>query len=53
MTLKDPDGNWIAAYYGIMSIGTNTTLVPEAPTSFADLNDPQYAGSGRAQRRPA
>ena len=42
--LKDPDGNWIAAYYGIMSIGTNTTLVSEAPTSFADLNDPQYAG---------
>ncbi len=42
--LKDPDGNWVAAYYGIMSIGTNTTLVADAPTSFADLNDPQYAG---------
>ena len=25
-TLKDPDGNWVAAYYGIMSIGTNTTI---------------------------
>ena len=43
-TLKDPDGNWIAAYYGIMSIGTNTTLVADVPTSFADLNDPQYEG---------
>ena len=43
-TLKDPDGNWIAAYYGIMSIGTNTTIVSDVPTSFADLNDEQYAG---------
>lgn len=42
--LKDPDGNWIAAYYGIMSLGVNTTLVPDVPTSFADLNDEQYAG---------
>ena len=42
--LKDPDGNWVGAYYGIMSIGVNTTLVENVPTSFADLNDPQYAG---------
>jgi putative spermidine/putrescine transport system substrate-binding protein len=42
--LKDPDGNWVAAYYGIMSLGTNTTLVADPPTSFADLNDEQYAG---------
>ena len=36
-TLKDPDGNWVAAYYGIMSIGTNTTIVSDSrrrsPTS--------------------
>jgi putative spermidine/putrescine transport system substrate-binding protein len=43
-TLRDPDGNWVAAYYGIMAIGTNTTLVDEAPQTFADLADPQYAG---------
>ncbi len=43
-TLRDPDGNWVAAYYGIMAIGSNTTLVEEAPQTFADLTDPQYEG---------
>lgn len=43
-TLKDPNGNWVAAYYGIMAIGTNTKVVTEAPTSFADLKDPKYKG---------
>ena len=42
--LKDPDGHWVASYYGVMAIATNTTLVPDAPTSFADLEDPRYAG---------
>lgn len=42
--LKDPDGNWIGSYYGIMSIGSNTTLVPNAPTSWADLKKPEYKG---------
>ncbi len=42
--LKDADNNWSAAYYGIMAIVTNTTIVPEAPTSFADLTDPKYKG---------
>jgi len=42
--LKDPDGNWVAAYYGIMAIGTNTTVVANAPTSFADLAKPEYKG---------
>ena len=43
-TLKDPDGKWVAAYYGLMAIGANTTVVTEAPTSFADLKDPMYKG---------
>jgi putative spermidine/putrescine transport system substrate-binding protein len=43
-TLKDPNGNWVAAYYGIMAIGANTKVVPEAPKSFADLKDPKYKG---------
>lgn len=43
-TLKDPNGNWVAAYYGIMAIGTNTKVVSAAPTSFADLKDPKYKG---------
>lgn len=42
--LKDADGNWIGSYYGILSIGTNTTLVKNAPTSFADLLKPEYKG---------
>jgi putative spermidine/putrescine transport system substrate-binding protein len=42
--LKDPDGNWVAAYYGVIAIGTNTALVKKAPTTFADLKDPQYKG---------
>jgi putative spermidine/putrescine transport system substrate-binding protein len=43
-TLKDPAGNWVAAYYGLMAIGANTTVVTEVPTSFAALKDPMYKG---------
>lgn len=42
--LKDPAGNWVGAYYGIMAFGTNTTIVKTAPKTFADLKDPQYKG---------
>lgn len=42
--LKDPAGHWVAAYYGVMSIATNTTLVPDAPTTWADLKKPEYKG---------
>jgi len=43
--LKDPAGNWTAAYYGIMAIATNTTIVTQgAPKTFADLKDPKYKG---------
>jgi putative spermidine/putrescine transport system substrate-binding protein len=42
--LKDPDGNWIGSYYGIMSIGSNTTLVPNAPKTWADPKKPEYKG---------
>lgn len=42
--LKDADGKWVAAYYGIMAIGTNTTIVKNVPTSFADLTKPEYKG---------
>ena len=43
-TLKDPAGNWVAAYYGLMAIGANTTVVKEVPTTFAALKDPMYKG---------
>jgi putative spermidine/putrescine transport system substrate-binding protein len=42
--MKDADGKWIAAYYGVMAIGSNDTIVKTAPTSFAELLDPMYKG---------
>lgn len=42
--LKDPEYNWAAAYYGIMAITTNTTIVASAPKTFADLKKPEYRG---------
>jgi putative spermidine/putrescine transport system substrate-binding protein len=41
--LKDPDGHWVGAYYGIMAIATNTSIVKSAPASFKDLLDKQYS----------
>lgn len=41
--LKDPDGNWTAAYYGVMTISVNAKEV-DVPKSWADLKDPQYKG---------
>jgi putative spermidine/putrescine transport system substrate-binding protein len=43
-SLRDPDGNWVAAYYGVMAIATNATLVDNVPTSWADLEKPEYQG---------
>lgn len=43
-SLKHPEGYWIGSYYGLMGIGTNTTLVPNAPKTFADLLKPEYKG---------
>ena len=43
-SLQDPEHNWVAAYYGIIAIATNTTVVPNAPKSFADLAKPEYRG---------
>ena len=41
---KDADGHWYGDYYGVMSFAVNTDLVPNPPTSFADLLKPEYAG---------
>ncbi|RNI18993.1 ABC transporter substrate-binding protein [Flexivirga caeni] len=41
--LKDPDGWWTAAYYGVISIGADTKKVP-APTTMKDLLKPIYKG---------
>ena len=42
--MKDADGKWVAAYYGVMAIGSNDTIIKDAPTSFADLKDAKYKG---------
>lgn len=42
--LKDPAGNWTAAYYGIIGLLTNTKIVKNAPKTFADLKKPEYKG---------
>jgi putative spermidine/putrescine transport system substrate-binding protein len=42
--LKDPAGKWVAAYYGVMSIASNTTLVKNPPLTWADLKKPEYKG---------
>jgi len=42
--LKDPANNWVGAYYGIMALTTNTSVVKNAPKTFADLKKPEYKG---------
>ena len=42
--LVDSANNWTGAYYGIMAILTNTTIVKNAPKTFADLKKPEYKG---------
>jgi putative spermidine/putrescine transport system substrate-binding protein len=42
--LKNADGYWVGAYYGLLSIATNATLVPNVPTTWADLKKPEYKG---------
>lgn len=42
--LKDAEGAWVGSYYGIMSIATNATLVPNVPRTWADLTKPEYKG---------
>lgn len=43
-SLQDPDHNWVGAYYGVMAIATNASIVPNAPKSFSDLAKPEYKG---------
>ncbi len=41
---KDPDGYWIAGYYGVMAMGTNTAVVKTPPQNWSDLLKPDYKG---------
>lgn len=42
---KDDNGDWIIAYYGTISIITNTKLVPNPPKSFEDILNGDYVVS--------
>ncbi|MCC6943375.1 MAG: extracellular solute-binding protein [Thermomicrobiales bacterium] len=42
---KHPVGLWAVQYYGNLVMLVNTDLIENVPTSFAELLDPQYAGS--------
>ena len=42
--VKDPDGNWYGDYYGVLSIETNTAVVPNPPKDWSDLLKPEYQG---------
>ena len=46
---KDPDGTWVNDYGGYMSIGYDSSVVPDV-TSVADLMKPGVQGQGGAQR---
>jgi putative spermidine/putrescine transport system substrate-binding protein len=41
---KDPDGYWIMGYFGVMVIETNTAVVKNPPTNWADMLKPEYKG---------
>jgi len=42
--LKDADGQWVAAYYGLVAIGAVTDQVTNVPKTWADLKKPEYKG---------
>lgn len=39
---KDDDGDWVVGYYGTISLMSNDSTVPDAPTSFEDVLDGDY-----------
>lgn len=43
-SLKDADGQWIGTYFGLLTIGANTDLVDDVPTTWQELEDPRYRG---------
>jgi putative spermidine/putrescine transport system substrate-binding protein len=40
--MKDGRGFWVADYWGVVSFGVNTAIVPNVPRSWADLLKPEY-----------
>lgn len=44
-SVKDPEGYWYGDYYGVLAMGVNKDVVKKAPTSFADLQRPEFVNS--------
>jgi putative spermidine/putrescine transport system substrate-binding protein len=43
---KDSEGFWYGDYYGVLAFGINKAIITgDNPTSWADLNKPEYANS--------
>ena len=42
--MKDPDGFWVADYYGVMAFGVNEDLVKNPPADWEQLKSPEYKG---------
>lgn len=43
-TAKDADGFWYGDYYGVLSMVVNADIVKKLPTSWADLQGPDFKG---------
>jgi putative spermidine/putrescine transport system substrate-binding protein len=42
--LKDAEGYWYGAYYGVLSLAVNKDVVTNTPKGWADLAKPEYKG---------
>ncbi|HWA19845.1 MAG TPA: ABC transporter substrate-binding protein [Devosia sp.] len=42
---KDADGFWYGDYYGVLSFGVNKSIQSTSPTSWADLQKPEFANA--------
>lgn len=42
--LKNPQGYWAAAYYGVITFEVNTRMVKQVPHTWQDLLKPEYRG---------
>ncbi len=42
--MKDPDGFWVADYYGVIAFGTNGDVVKNPPKDWEYLKNPEYKG---------
>jgi putative spermidine/putrescine transport system substrate-binding protein len=51
--LMDTEGRWTNQYGGYVTIGCDAAAVAVCPTSFAELDDPQYVGKVALTGNPA